>query len=132
MFFPFLGHCLLGIGFASRTQVPENQNISIKEQFVKGSGKPKQHIFALSNEMQMKLFRLLCSDLEYGPCSDSVAFNDVQKFYDNLHSLSDKIAAPVIRHNIIFRGNIQRLGQTFDRMLCTTLSFGYLYIYIHR
>ena len=109
-------HCLLGLGFAARTQVPESQNIPIKDQIKLGAKGPDAHVFALRNEMELLIFRLMCVDLEYGPASDPVKFNDIEHFYQNIHMLFEEIPFDTIKRNITFREHVDRIGHTFERL----------------
>ena len=107
---------MLGLGFAARTQVPESQNIPIKTQIVLGGKGPDAHVFALRNEMELLIFRLMCTDLQYGPASDPVKFNDIDDFYHNIHMLFEEIPFDTIKRNINFRENVNRIGTTFQRV----------------
>lgn len=68
-------------------------------------------------------FRSLCTDLQYGPSSDPIAFNDLELFYKHIVELQDKVSVSDIRHNIEFRSHIERLAQTFDRKFVFTTRF---------
>ena len=109
-------HCLWGLGWAVRTQIPEQQNRPIKGQFTRGSKRLTEHITSMRNEMRVKEFKLLATDMKYGPVTDSILFNDPDKFFQHMQISSKIVPASIIHHNIMFRNHIQRIAHDFDRL----------------
>ena len=123
---------MLGLGFGTRTQVPESQNIPIKLQFNSGSKGPTSHVFALRNELEQLIFTLMCTDLQYGPETAPVQFNDIEMFYNNILQLFDEIPFDTIKRNIDFRDHVIRVADTFERVstnIKTVIAFSYRHSY---